>query len=99
MKTLKLNSLTRNLTLIAAGAFMATLIVLPITTNASHLDDSPEPEVVPAATYTLKASDKTSAVFTLVENDGSMVLTLVEEPASITLDDDYTASSSDGDDD
>ena len=35
MKTLKLNNLMRNLTLIGAGAFMATLVVLPITTNAS----------------------------------------------------------------
>ncbi len=97
MKILKLNSLTRNLTLIAAGAFMATLIVLPITTNASHLDDSPEPEVATAATYILGASDGTSAVFTLVANDGGLVLTLVEEPAISTMDDDYTASSSDGD--
>ena len=78
---------------------MATLIVLPITTNASHLDDAPEPEVVAAATYILGASDGTSAVFTLAENDGGLVLTLVEEPASITMDDDYTAASGDGDDD
>ena len=35
MKTLKLNSLARNLTLIAAGAFMATLVVLPITSSAN----------------------------------------------------------------
>lgn len=81
MKTLKLNNFVRNLTLIGAGAFMATLIVLPITTNASDDDDdgvrTPRPV---AATYTLESSDGTSAVFTLVQNDGSMVLTLVEEP-------------------
>ncbi len=82
MKTLKLNNLMRNLTLIGAGAFMATLVVLPITTNASDDDDINTPVAVPAATYTLGASDGTSAVFTLVENDGSMVLTLVEEPAA-----------------
>ena len=76
MKTLKLNNLMRNLTLIGAGAFMATLVVLPITTNAA--DDEPyRPEVVPGAIYVLGASDGTSAVFTLVENDGSMVLALV----------------------
>ncbi len=82
MKTLKLNNMMRNLTLLGAGAFMATLVVLPITTNASDDDDEPfTPAVVPAATYTLGASDGTSAVFTLVENDGTLVLTLVEEPA------------------
>ena len=75
MKTLKLNNLTRNLSLIAAGAFMATLVVLPITTNAS--DEDPRPVRAPVATYTLGASDGTNAVFTLVENDGNMVLTLV----------------------
>ena len=80
MKILK-NNLMRNLTLIGAGAFMATLVVLPITTNAAdNDDDGTKPEAVSAATYTLGASDGTSAVFTLVENDGSMVLTLVEEP-------------------
>ena len=87
MKTLKLNNLMRNLTLIAAGAFMATLVVLPITTSAEDDDDINTPVAVPAATYTLGASDGTSAVFTLVENDGSMVLTLVEEPADFAFSD------------
>jgi len=80
MKILKLNNLMRNLTLLGAGAFMATLVVLPITTHAEDDDDINTPVAVPAATYTLGASDGTSAVFTLVENDGSLVLTLVEEP-------------------
>ena len=88
MKILKLNSLLRNLTLLGAGAFMATLVVLPITTSASDDDDVFSPAVVPAATYTLGASDGTSAVFTLVENDGSMVLTLVEEPTVRDFSDD-----------
>ena len=79
MKILK-NNLMRNLTLIGAGAFMATLVVLPITTSASDGDDEHDRPVAAVATYTLGASDGTSAVFTLVENDGSMVLTLVEEP-------------------
>ncbi len=83
MKTLKLNGLTRNLTLIAAGAFMATLVVLPITTSADHLDDI-SPGVAPASTYTLWDSDGNTSVFTLEANDGSMVLTLVEEPAIVT---------------
>ncbi len=91
MKTLKLNSLTRNLTLIAAGAFMATLVVLPITTNASD-DDSYRPEAS-AATYSLESGNGTSAVFTLVDINGSMVLTLVEEPVIIrTFNDDEDAA-------
>ncbi len=38
-------------------------------------------EVASAVTYTLGANDGTSSVFTLVENNGSMVLSFVEEPA------------------
>ena len=87
MKILK-NNLMRNLTLIGAGAFMATLVVLPITTNASDADDEHNSPAGPAATYTLGASDGTSAVFTLVENDGSLVLTLVEEPADFDFNED-----------
>ena len=87
MKILK-NNLMRNLTLIGAGAFMATLIVLPITTSAEDDDDINTPVAVPAATYILGASDGTSAVFTLVANDGNMVLTLVEQPAIRTFDED-----------
>ncbi len=90
MKTLKMNSLMnslmRNLTLIAAGAFMATLVVLPITTSADHTDDNYRPVVAPV-TYTLGANDGTSSVFTLVQNNGSMVLSLVEEPAIRPLND------------
>ena len=90
MKILKLNNMMRNLTLLGAGAFMATLVVLPITTNASDDDDDQPftPAVVPAATYTLGANNGTSAVFTLVENDGSLVLTLVEEPADFDFNED-----------
>ncbi len=87
MKILKLNNLMRNLTLLGAGAFMATLVVMPLTTNASDDDDINTPVAAPAATYTLGASNGTSAVFTLVENDGSMVLTLVEEPVVLEFDD------------
>ncbi len=88
MKILKLNNLMRNLTLIGAGAFMATLVVLPITTSASDDDDPYTPVAAPAATYTLGASDGTSAVFTLVENDGSLVLTLVEEADDFAFNED-----------
>ena len=76
----------RNLALLGAGAFMATLVVLPITTNASDDEEGDSRRVaVPAATYVLGASDGTSAVFALVENDGRMVLTLVEEPADFAF--------------
>ena len=85
MKILKLNNLMRNLTLIGAGAFMATLVVLPITTNAS--DEAPFTREAPAATYVIGASDGTSATFALVENDGRMVLTLVEEPTDFAFND------------
>jgi len=87
VKTLKLNNLSRNLTLIAAGAFMAILVVVPLTSSADHNDDFVRPEAAPAATYTLGANDGTSSVFTLVENNGGMVLTLVEEPVVRKLND------------
>ncbi len=87
MKILK-NNLMRNLTLIGAGAFMATLVVLPITTSAGDDEGDSRSVAVPAATYTLGASDGTSAVFTLVENDGTLVLTLVEESADFAFNED-----------
>ncbi len=88
MKILKLNNLMRNLALLGAGAFMATLVVLPITTNASDDDEPYTPVAVPAATFMLAGSDNTVTIFTLVENDGSMVLTLVEETVVRDFDDD-----------
>jgi len=87
MKILKLDKIMRNLTLIGVGAFMATAIALPITTNASDDDDDHSPVTISAATFTLAGSDG-YAVFTLVENDGSMVLTLVEETVVQDSDDD-----------
>ena len=88
MKTLKLNNFMRNLTLLAAGAFMATLVVMPLTTSARDDDDGFRPAAAPAATYMLVNSDATVSVFALVENDGSMVLSLVEEPSVFVDNDD-----------
>ena len=88
MNTLKPKNLMRYLALMGAGAFMATLVVLPITTSAEDEDGGIRPEPAPAATYTLGASDGTSAVFTLVENDGTLVLTLVEEPVDFAFNED-----------
>lgn len=88
MKTLKLNNLMRNVTLIAAGAFMATLVVLPFTTSANDDDGTDHSIVASPVTYVLGASDGSSAVFALVENDGRMVLTLVERPAILNFGED-----------
>ncbi len=88
MKTLKLNRLMRNVTLIAAGAFMATLVVLPFTTSANDDDGTDQGIAAPPVTYVLGASDGSRAVFTLVENDGRMVLTLVRPPAILDFGDD-----------
>ena len=88
MQTIKLNTLVRNLSLIAAGAFMATLVVLPITTWAGDEDEDPTPKEAPAATYTLRDSRHALSVFTLVEHDGRRVLALVEEPRLFGRDDD-----------
>jgi len=85
MKTLKLNNLMRNVTLIAAGAFMATLVVLPFTTSANDDDGTDHSISAPPVTYVLGASDGSDAVFTLVENDGSMVLTLVRPPTILNF--------------
>ena len=83
MKTLNLKSLMRNLALMGAGAFMATLIILPLTTSADNDDDQddyidPKPRVV---TYTLRDSEGHLAKFTLtgIGRDGNQVLTLHEK--------------------
>ncbi len=77
MKTLKMNNLMRNLTLLAAGAIMATLVVLPITTSASH-DELDRPARASAPTFTLGANNGISSVFELVEINGNMVLSVVD---------------------
>ena len=87
MKTLKLNNLMRNVTLIAAGAFMATLVVLPFTTSANDEDGTDHSIAAQPATYVLGASDGSSDAFTLVENDGRMVLTLVRPPTVLNFGD------------
>ena len=80
MNTLKLKSLMRYLALIGAGAFMATLILLPLTTNAEDGDD--ETDFIPPTTrgedYAIRSTDGRLDIFTLtrVGPDPNLVLTL-----------------------
>ena len=79
MQTLTLKNTWKNLTLIAVGALMATLIAVPFAGNASA-DDDDVPYRAPAApvTYDLEASNGQTSTFTLVESNGEMVLVLTE---------------------
>jgi len=80
MKTLKLKNLMRNLALIVAGAFMATLILLPLTTSADDDDDDTD-FISPThrgESYAIRAIDRNLDIFTLtrVGRDPNLVLTL-----------------------
>ena len=90
MKTLKLNNLMRNLTLIVAGAFMATLVVIPFTTSAND-DDEDDQRIERTATpptYSLRATNGTNGTFALVEIDGVVVLALLADTPRVFADDD-----------
>jgi len=78
VQNLTLKNTWKNLTLVAAGALMATMIAVPLAGNASA-DDHPflSPDVVP--TYSIKASNGLTSVFELVERDGKMMLVLFED--------------------
>ncbi len=86
MKTLKLSNIARNFTLLAAGAFMATLVVVPFTTSADDDDDSIIRVRETPSTFVIEASNGIDSRFTLVENGGNMVLALVEEAPQILVD-------------
>ena len=82
MGTLTLKNTWKNLTLVAAGALMATMIAIPLSGIASADDtDDDLPYIAPieAATYTIESSNGSSATFELVETNGEMMLVLVEE--------------------
>ncbi len=92
MRTVTLKNTWKNLTLIAVGALMATMIAVPLAGSASADEDDdfsfhPAPATV---TYSIKASNGVPTTFQLVERDGTMVLALyvVEKPASAAVDDD-----------
>ena len=82
MGTLTLKNTWKNLTLVAAGALMATMIAIPLGGIASADDiDDDLPYIAPieAATYTIEGSNGSSATFELVETNGEMMLVLVVE--------------------
>ena len=80
MNTLKLKNLMRNLALIGAGAFMATLILLPLTTRADDGDDGTDftPPTYRGESYAIRAVDRNLDIFTLTRlgTDPNLVLTL-----------------------
>ena len=91
MRTLAIKNTWKNLTLVAVGALMATMIAIPLTGIASANSDDdfsfhPAPDKV---TYTIKASNGVPTTFELIERNGRMVLTLYVEdkPAFIAPDD------------
>ena len=84
MTTLTLKNTWKNLTLVAAGALMATMIAVPLAGSASADADDDDFSFHPApakVTYSIKSSTGVSTKFELVETDGQMVLVLMEDPA------------------
>ena len=79
MATLTLKNTWKNLTLVAAGALMATLIAVPLGGIASADDDLPYIAPDEAPTYTIESSNGLKSTFELVERDGEMMLVLFEE--------------------
>lgn len=87
MPTLTLKNTWKNLTLVAAGALMATMIAVPLAGSASADEDDdfsfhPNPAKI---TYSIKASNGVSALFELVESDEGMMLVLNEDPAPVFI--------------
>ena len=81
MKTLKLKNLSRNLVLIVAGAFMATLILLPLTSSADDGDDETDfirPKIL-GEDYAIRSTDGSLDIFTLMRGKGGMLLTLKDD--------------------
>ena len=79
MGTVTLKNTWKNLTLVATGALMATLIAVPLGGIASADNDIPYIVPVEDATYTLQGSNGLKATFELVERDGEMMLVLFED--------------------
>ena len=92
MRTLTLKNTWKNLTLVAAGALMATMIVLPFAGSASADEDDdfsfhPAPAKV---TYSIKGSNGAPTTFEVIEINGTMVLTLFvdDAPTLVSTDED-----------
>ena len=80
MATLTLKNTWKNLTLVAAGALMATLIAVPLggiaSADVDPNDDLPYIAPIEAPTYTIEGSNGFRSTFELVERDGEMMLVL-----------------------
>ena len=83
MGTITLKNTWENLTLVATGAFIATLIAVPLGGIASADDDLndtlPYVSPVEAPTYAILGSNGLISTFELVERDGKMMLVLYED--------------------
>ena len=94
MRTLNMKNTWKNLTLVAAGALMATMIAVPLAGSASADADNDDERAVHSApakvTYTITASNGRPSTFELVERDGTMVLALYvdDAPEFVAPDDD-----------
>ena len=91
MRTLTLNNTWKNLTLVAVGALMATMIAVPLTGSVSA-DSDDDPSFHPTSakvTYSITGSNGLSSTFELIERDGQTVLALVvnDTPASFNPED------------
>ena len=100
MNTLKLKNLMSNLALIGAGAFMATLILLPLTTSAEDGDDDEDftPPTNRSENYAIRAIDRKLDIFTLkrVGPDGNRVLTLPDFKPRLERELTYFITATDG---
>ena len=86
MRTLSLKNTWKNLTLVAAGALMATMIAVPLSGSASADSDDDDFVFQPASatiTYSIKGSNGEPTVFELVERDGTTVLALYDAPTPV----------------
>ena len=83
MGTITLKNTWKNLTLVATGALMATLIAVLLGGIASADDDPndtlPYISPVEAPTYAIRGSNGLSSTFELVERGGKMMLVLYED--------------------
>ena len=80
MGTLTIKNTWKNLTLVAAGALMATLIAVPLggiaSADVDPNDDLPYIAPIEVPSYILEGSNGLKATFELVERDGEMMLVL-----------------------
>ena len=92
MRTLTLKNIAKNMTLLVAGALMATMIAVPLGGIASADDDDDIPvnnAIVVPVTFTIEANNGSPSTFELVERDGQMMLVLLHQgPTYTPFDDD-----------